>query len=115
MEPRSAIWRESSGLTLQKIQKFTFMLAQLGGGSFDPSLLDHLRDHVYAPVDEHGKPLAAINESIHASVIQRYGKAALACADDATGDSRQEDWRPKNLTPFFDDKGALKPGIPGSA
>jgi hypothetical protein len=89
--------------------------AQLGGGAFDESLLDHLRDHVYAPVDEHGKPLAAINESIHASVIQRYGKAALACADDATGDSRQADWRPKNLTPFFDDKGALKPGIPVSA
>lgn len=91
------------------------MLARLGGDSFDPSLLDHLRDHVYAPVDEHGKPLAVINESIHASVVQRYGKTALACADDATGDSRQEDWRPKNLTPFFDAKGALKPGIPVSA
>ena len=91
------------------------ILAQLGGGSFDESLLDHLRDHIYAPVDEHGKPLAAINELIHASVVQRYGKTALACADDATGDSRQEDWRPKNLTPFFDGNGALKPGIPVSA
>jgi hypothetical protein len=91
------------------------ILAQLGGGSFDPSILDHLRDHVYAPVDEHGKPVAVINESIHASVVQRYEKAAFACADDATGDSRQEEWRPKNLTPFFDDKGALKPGTPVSA
>ena len=36
-------------------------------------------------------------------------------ADDATGDSRQEDWRPKNLTPFFDAKGVLTPGIPVSA
>jgi hypothetical protein len=91
------------------------MLAPLGGGAFDPSLFDHLRDHVYAPVDEAGKPLAVIDESIHASVVQRFGKTALACSDDATGDSRREDWRPKNLTPFFDDKGVLKPGLPVSA
>ena len=56
-----------------------------------------------------------LTSSIHASVIQRYAKAALACANDATGDSRQEDWRPKNLTPFFDEKGGLKLGIPVSA
>jgi uncharacterized protein (DUF2235 family) len=91
------------------------VLSPLGGASFDVSLLDHLRDHVYAPVDENGAPLAVIGESIHASAVQRYGKTASFCVDDVKGDSARQEWRPKNLTPFFDGGGALKPGIPVSA
>jgi len=74
---------------------------------FEASLLDR----PYVPVDDDGKPALVINQTIHSSAVERYGKAASVCADDSNGTSAQEDWRPKNLTPFFDANGALKPGI----
>jgi hypothetical protein len=39
-------------------------------------------ESLYEALDETGKPVATINESVHGSVIARYEAPAQVCSDD---------------------------------
>jgi uncharacterized protein (DUF2235 family) len=68
-------------------------------------------ERLYAPHDDHRKPLRTINEGIHRSVIARYGKQAQVCSDDADGVCETALYAPKNLAPLFNSIGELKAGV----
>jgi uncharacterized protein (DUF2235 family) len=68
-------------------------------------------ERLYAPLDDHGKPLRTINEGIHRSVIARYGKQAQVCSNDREGVCATALYAPKNLTPLFNTTGELKSGV----
>ena len=58
-------------------------------------------ERLYAPVGSDGQPLQTINEAVHRSVIDRYGKVASYCTTDASGTCDAKVYRPRNLTPLF--------------
>jgi hypothetical protein len=71
VKPRSAIWRESGGLALQKIQEFTFMLAQLVGevrraklGRDDGQFIAS----AFKPQAKRGGPVEKLDRWIHISM-----------------------------------------------
>ena len=71
---------------------------------------------LYAPTDARHHLLPVVNEAVHASVVARYGKAALRCTDDGDGAGKpphfaDETYAPANVRALFDDAGGLKPGI----
>jgi uncharacterized protein (DUF2235 family) len=58
-------------------------------------------ESLYEALDENGKPVATINESIHRSVLSRYAGLASVCSDDDKGTCTTSSYKPENLTPFF--------------
>ncbi len=86
------------------------VLGARGGARISASHFDQL----YTPVDARGHPAAVINEMIHESAVMRWGSIGLLCTNDARGATAQDLWMPKNLAPFFDGDGNLKPEIPVS-
>jgi uncharacterized protein (DUF2235 family) len=62
-----------------------------------------LWEKLYRPRGTNGKPLKTINESIHWSVVERYGKDALTSPKDQVKTRRLMKYAPKNLKPLFDD------------
>ncbi len=63
---------------------------------------------LYRPLDERGTPLPTINEYLHHSVVERYGKQAGFSQNDQPPERSQEMYLPRNLAPFFTKKGVLK-------
>jgi hypothetical protein len=60
-----------------------------------------LNESLYEALDEAGKPVATINESIHKSVIARYAAPAQMCSDDLNGRCSLAPYKPETLAPFF--------------
>jgi uncharacterized protein (DUF2235 family) len=67
-------------------------------------------ERLYAPLDMSGHRLQTINERLHRSVADRYGKSAPVCVTDSTGECDAAIYEPRNLAPLFPG-GALKPDI----
>lgn len=66
-----------------------------------------LLERLYRPLGPNGKPLKTINEMVHWSVIERYGKLGWTSPKDTAATRRQAMYQPKNLHPLFD--AAAKP------
>jgi uncharacterized protein (DUF2235 family) len=64
-------------------------------------------ERLYAPIDADGKPLPTINQAIHRSAIERYGKVAPFCSVDEKGICDAQAYAPLNLSPFFDQKSSF--------
>lgn len=60
-----------------------------------------LNESLYQALDESGKPVSTINESVHRSVLSRYAGSAQLCSDDDTGKCSLSPYRPETLAPFF--------------
>jgi hypothetical protein len=58
-------------------------------------------ESLYVAQDENGRPVRAINEAVHRSVIERYGKAAQLCTNDESGTCSTAIYQPKTLQPYF--------------
>jgi hypothetical protein len=68
-----------------------------------------LLEKLYRPLGPNGKPLRTINESIHSSVVARFGKAALISPEDKVATRKRKRYEPKNLRPLFDTADAPLP------
>jgi uncharacterized protein (DUF2235 family) len=71
-----------------------------------------LWEKLYRPRGANGKPLPTINESIHWSVVERYGKDGLTSPKDQVRTRRSVKYAPKNLKPLFDDNDQPRPNTP---
>jgi Uncharacterized alpha/beta hydrolase domain (DUF2235) len=69
----------------------------IGGKAFSTAFNEVL----YTAVDENNHPVQTINERVHRSVVNRYGKPAQACSDDDKGVCAIAPYSPKNLAPLF--------------
>jgi uncharacterized protein (DUF2235 family) len=69
-------------------------------------------ERLYRPLGSGGKPLRTINESIHPSVTARWGRKIGILPHDEAGKGKTEGYGPKNLRPFFDQAGAVRPDTP---
>jgi uncharacterized protein (DUF2235 family) len=58
-------------------------------------------ESLYSALDENGKPLSTINESVHQSVLARYAGSAQVCSDDVDGVCTSVPYKPATLAPFF--------------
>ena len=67
-------------------------------------------ERLYRPLDKSGKPLKTINEMIHWSVAERFGKLGLTSPDDKVKTRRRAKYAPKNLHPHFDAADKPRPG-----
>jgi Uncharacterized alpha/beta hydrolase domain (DUF2235) len=68
-----------------------------------------LWEKLYVPMGPKKKPLKTINEGLHESVVQRYGKLdALLSVGDKPGKSKRLAYLPINLKPAFLANGSIK-------
>jgi uncharacterized protein (DUF2235 family) len=68
-----------------------------------------LWEKLYVPMGPKKKPLKTINEALHESVVQRYGKLdALLSVGDKPGKSKRLAYLPVNLKPAFLANGSIK-------
>ena len=75
-----------------------------------------LWEKLYFPTNEKGKALKTINESLHESVVQRFGNVdALLSKGDKPGKSKRYNYAPINLKPAFAAIGKVKPDVKVSA
>ncbi|MDM9629069.1 DUF2235 domain-containing protein [Rhizobium sp. S152] len=63
---------------------------------------------LYRPRNGAGAPVATINEYLHASLVERYGRQSNVSADDNSATRSQETYNPRNLAPFFTKAGVRK-------
>jgi uncharacterized protein (DUF2235 family) len=69
-------------------------------------------EKLYAPRDNKGKILPTINEFLHESVLERYGRDdALSSNDDKLGKNKRTGYRPKNIQAAFLYNGKFKEGV----
>lgn len=61
-----------------------------------------LMERLYRPLGPDRKPLKTINEHVHWSVIERFGKLGLISPDDLVKTRKRMTYAPKNLKPLFD-------------
>lgn len=59
-------------------------------------------ERLYRPLGPNSKPLRTINEFVHWSAIERFGKLGLISPDDLVKTRRRMTYAPKNLQPLFD-------------
>ncbi|CAA2160902.1 hypothetical protein MBRA_06057 [Methylobacterium brachiatum] len=62
-------------------------------------------ESLYVAQDENGRPVQAINQAVHRSVIDRYGKPAQLCTNDESGACSSAIYQPKTLLPYFGKSG----------
>jgi uncharacterized protein (DUF2235 family) len=60
-----------------------------------------LLEKLYRPLSANGKPLKTINESIHWSVVERFGRDGLTSPRDKARSRGRTRYAPKNLKPLF--------------
>lgn len=60
-----------------------------------------LFERLYRPLGPNRKPLPTINEMVHWSVVERFGKPGLISPDDLAKTRKQVSYAPKNLKPLF--------------
>lgn len=70
-----------------------------------------LLERFSTPQDPNGHPLQTINEKLHGSVVNRYGRPASICLDDAEGRCASVAYQPPNLKPLFASDGTLAEGV----
>jgi hypothetical protein len=58
-------------------------------------------ESLYEALDENGKPVSTINESVHRSVLSRCAGSAQVCSDDDKGACSLSSYKPETLAPFF--------------
>lgn len=68
-----------------------------------------LLERLYRPLGPNGKPLKTINEQVHWSVTERFGKLGWTSPKDLATARKQAKYRPKNLIPLFDAAGKPLP------
>ena len=61
-----------------------------------------LLERLYRPLGPTGKPLKTINEMVHWSVVERYGKQGWFSPKDMATARKKVTYRPKALVPLFD-------------
>lgn len=105
LDPLAPTHNSSSGLF--RGDRLMPMYREIAGTPCPVSFYERL----YAPTDDNGNRLATINECIHRSVINRYGKQAAICVNDKDGTSSVTAYTPKNLVPFFDANGRMKANV----
>lgn len=71
-----------------------------------------LFERLYRPLGRNRKPLKTINELVHWSVIERYGKLGLISPDDLVKTRKRMTYAPKNLKPLFDAGEQVLPTTP---
>lgn len=69
-------------------------------------------EKLYRPRGPNGKPLKTINESLHWSVVERFGKQAHTSPDDMVKTRKKTKYAPKNLNPLFGPSGEPLPTTP---
>lgn len=89
--------QHESRLSWSRKDRLTPTIRQIAGKEADLSVLEWL----YRPVDDDGKILSAINESLHPSVYERFGKEVTILTDDETGEGEKWIYRPKNVAPLI--------------
>ena len=85
----------SSGLFA--LDHFRPTLREIGGRACEVAFNESL----YSPIDEKGQSLRPINEGVHQSVIDRYGKQVQLRPNDDDGKGSVATYQPKTLGPFF--------------
>lgn len=68
-----------------------------------------LLERLYRPLGPNGKPLKTINEMVHWSAVERFGKDGLFSPKDVVKSRIRKKYGPKNLAPLFGPAGALLP------
>jgi uncharacterized protein (DUF2235 family) len=68
-----------------------------------------LLERLFRPLGPNRKPLKTINESVHWTVAERYGKQGLISPEDMVKSRKKATYAPKNLKPLFDATGAPLP------
>ncbi|MES2914375.1 MAG: DUF2235 domain-containing protein [Pseudomonadota bacterium] len=69
-------------------------------------------ERLYRPQGSNGKPLRTINEKLHWSVVERFGKDAFTSPEDMVKSRKKAKYAPKNLTPLFSGPGQPQPATP---
>ena len=77
--------------------RLTPTFRQVCGKPFQVSFYETL----YQPLDNSGAPATTINEFLHESVVERYGKTALLSPDDQPPQRTPESYMPRNLEKLF--------------
>ena len=93
--PTAPAHNSSSGLFA--LDHFRPTLREIGGRACDVAFNESL----YSARDENGQPIQTINEAVHRSVIERYGKPAQLCSNEDDGSCSTLTYKPKTLGPFF--------------
>lgn len=99
--------QHDSTTTLFLKDRLTPTFREVCGEPFQVSLYERL----YAPAGGDGSRLPVINQSIHQSVLDRYGRNAPLCTADPQGTCTTTPYTPRNLAPLFSSPGVVKPEI----
>jgi uncharacterized protein (DUF2235 family) len=65
-----------------------------------------IMERLYRPLGPNGKPVKTINEQVHWTVAERFGKPGLTSPKDKEAGRKSVIYAPKNLRPLFDAAGA---------
>ncbi|MFM7334848.1 MAG: hypothetical protein ACKO1H_10625 [Tabrizicola sp.] len=69
-------------------------------------------ERLYRPQGPNGKALKTINEKLHWSVVERFGKDGFTSPEDMVKSRKKAKYAPKNLTPLFAGASQPKPSTP---
>lgn len=64
-----------------------------------------IMERLYRPLGPNGKPVQTINEQVHWTVAERFGKDGLTSPKDKVASRKPARYAPKNLRPLFDAAG----------
>ncbi|HEY8611583.1 MAG TPA: DUF2235 domain-containing protein [Roseomonas sp.] len=90
--------QHESRLNWSRKDRLTPTIRQIAGVPAEVTFYERL----YRPTDEDGNPLPTINESLHESVRQRFGREVALLANDADREGEKAPYRPANLIPILD-------------
>ena len=68
-----------------------------------------IMERLYRPLGPNRKPVKTINEQVHWTVAERFGKEGLTSPKDKATSRKTARYSPKNLKPLFDDAGQPLP------
>jgi uncharacterized protein (DUF2235 family) len=89
--------QHESRLSWSRKDLLTPTIREVAGKAPDVGVFERL----YRPMDTDGRPLATINESLHPSVGERFGREVRLLAGDDETTGKVVVYRPKNLLPLF--------------
>ncbi len=97
--------QHESRLSWSQKDLLTPTIRQIMGAEAELGVLEWL----YRPVDEAGEPATPINESLHPSVGERFGREVTVLLDEQRGKSERQRYMPKNLVPLYAPKEPAPP------
>lgn len=89
--------QHESRLNWSRKDRLTPTIRQVMGAEPEIGVLERL----YRPMDKEGRPLKAINEDLHPSVRDRFGRQVLLLANDEDRDGEPMAYRSRNLLPLL--------------